>query len=141
MQVAPIFPAAPDNPEHLDRLKEGAIFSAFYLEPHAPQFGEAFADFERMQAVHKSFIRKLEPEHHFRLTEKRVRLLQSRITRYFGRPNCYDVGKDRAPVSGTYMCVACFYLDGKVTTLELVLNDDFRYCDVCGGRAWVIKGR
>ena len=141
VQVAPIFPAATDNPEHLDRLKEGAIFSAFYLEPHAPQFGEAFADFERMQAVHKSFIRRLEPEQHFRLAEKQVRLLQSRITRYFGRPNCYDVGKDRAPIVGTYLCVGCFYLDGRVTAVQLVENDGFTNCTTCGGRGWVLKGR
>jgi len=140
IQVAPVFPAVANNPEYMGRLEAGSIFSAFYLKPRPPHLDAAsYADFERMQAVHKSYIKK--PMQHFRLKEARVRILQRALTRYFGRPNSYDVGADKAPDTGTYLCVNCFYSDGRTTAIELANDGEFNNCTVCGGRLWVRKGR
>jgi hypothetical protein len=141
VQVAPIFPAVGNNPEYIGRLEAGKIFSAFHLKARPPELGgPSFADFERMQAVHKSYIRKLDAKQHFRLKEDRVRLLQRALTRYFGRPNSYDVEADKVPGSGVYMCVQCFYSDGNATAVTLEKDGEFQNCTVCGGHLWVRRG-
>jgi len=139
IQVAPIFDADTDDVERLRGGEE--LYSAFYLAPHPPHFGHSYADLELMQAVHKSYIKRLKSEQHFRLKEARTRTLQRALTRYFGRPNSYDVGADTAPEAGTYLCVACFYKNGIVTAVERAAGQEFHYCTTCGGRGWVKRGR
>lgn len=138
IQVAPIYPA---DPAYVERLKRGnEILSAFYLEAHPPHFGESYADFERIQAVHKGYIKRLNPEQHFRLKGERIRHLQGALTRYFGRPNTYDAKADKVPQTGTYLCADCFYFDGVATRVAFNEGDSFRFCDVCEGEQWVRKG-
>ena len=140
IQIAPIFPAEGAT-DHVARLRRGLIISAFWLRARPPHLTETYVDFELIQAVHKSYIRRLLPAQHFRLTDARTRELQRFITRYFGRPNSFDADADRAPRDGTYLCVACFYLDAKVTAVTLSADQNFGLCSVCGGRSWVLKGR
>jgi len=114
IQVAPIFDAV-GAPDHIKRLQDGDIISAFWLPPVPQVLQESYADLELMQAVHQSYIRRLDASRHFRLTNPRILALQRFVTRYFGRPNSFDAGADLAPRSGMYLCVSCFYMDGKVT--------------------------
>jgi len=138
IQVAPIYEAAADDVRRLQDGKE--MFSAFYLAPHPPHFNDAYADFERIQAIHKSYIKRPDPAKHFRIKDAHVRVLQSRITRYFGRPNSYDVQTDTVPIGGTYLCVDCFYFDGVATAVRLGARERFRPCEKCQGEKWVRKG-
>lgn len=140
IQIAPIF-TAEGTSEHLARLRQGKILSAFWLKAHAPHLSESYADLELIQAAHRSYLNRLLPTQHFRLTHARTRDLQRFVTRYFGRPNSFDVGVDHAPSDGIYLCVSCFYMDGNVTPLTRTAGQDFELCTVCGGRAWVLKGR
>ncbi len=140
IQVAPVF-AADGGTDHLDRLRQGKILSAFWLKPRAPHFPESYADLELIQAVHRSYISRLLPSQHFRLTDVRTRQLQQSVTRYFGRPNSFDAGADVAPRDGNFLYVACFYMDGRVTGLTCSQGQEFQLCGVCGGRSWVLKGR
>jgi len=140
IQVAPIHPA--DSEEQLERLKADRIYSAFWLKPHTPQIPQdSYADLERLQAVHKTYLRRIQPEHHFRLSPARTRLLQRTITRYFGRPNSFDAHSDTAPVAGTFLCVQCFYRHARVTQIELAQGTAFPTCTNCRGTQWVVKGR
>jgi hypothetical protein len=140
IQVAPIFPAIGSD-DHLARLRRGLILSSFWLKESTPRLPESYADLELIQAVHKSYLKRISSKQHFRLTHSRTRELQRFVTRYFGRPNSFDAGADRAPVTGTYLCVACFYMNAIVTSTVLAGGQDFALCAVCGGRAWVPKGR
>ncbi len=145
IQIAPILPVAPigEQPEeNLEGLKNGDVINAFWLKPHAPEIqADSFADLTLMQAIHASYVRRLAAAQHFRLNPARTRLLQQRITRYFGRPNSFDAQSDRVPRTGTYLCVACFYMDGAVSAVPLDENADFPMCTTCGGPQWVLKGR
>jgi hypothetical protein len=136
IQVAPIYDAAKDD---VERLKAGELYSAFYVEPHQPHFGHAYADLERMQAIHKSYIKRPDPDKHFRLADKHVRELQRYLTRYFGRPNSYDVKTDKAPIDGTFLCVDCFYFDGIATAVTYKAGEPFHVCDKCKGEKWIRK--
>lgn len=140
IQVAPIFKAEGTN-DHLARLREGKILSAFWLKEQPARLPEGYADLELIQAVHRSYVKRLLPQQHFRLTEERTRELQRFITRYFGRPNSFDAGADRAPRDGTYLCVTCFYMNAVVTSATRGEGQDFEICALCGGRGWVLKGR
>jgi hypothetical protein len=141
IQVAPIFPAEGET-EDLKKLMNGERYSAFWLKKHPPEmFEESYADIELMQAVDKSYIKRVNPEQHFRLNSERIRLLQRTLTRYFGRPNSFDSRVDSVPRTGTYLCVNCFYMDAHVTSVSLVEGSKFMTCETCGGTAWVIKGR
>jgi len=140
VQVAPVFPVEGAE-EHKARLRQGRIISAFWLKEHAPELPESYADLELVQAVHKSYLKGISGQQHIRLSHKITRELQKFVTRYFGRPNSFDAGADRAPVAGTYLCVACFYMNGVVTSVTRTENQDFELCPVCRGRAWVLKGR
>ena len=138
IQVAPIYDA---EPALLERLKAGnELYSVFYMEGHPPHFGEGYADFERIQAVHKTHINRIDPAQHFRLTDRNVRRLQQNLTRYFGRPNTYDARADRVPSTDTYLCVECFYFDAVATRIECTEGDPFPRCEVCQGDTWVRKG-
>jgi len=137
IQVAPIYPA---DPEDVERLKSGnELYSAFYIAAHHPHFPDSFADLERIQAVHKSYINRLDADKHFRLGPTQIRLLQRHVTRYFGRPNSYDARSDKAPSTDTYLCADCFYLDGVATRADFSAGQDLRACEVCGGVLWVRK--
>ncbi len=140
IQIAPIF-SADGTSDNLTRLRQGQIISAFWLKANSPHFTEGYADLELIQAVHKSYVKRLLPSQHFRLTHSRTLELQRFITRYFGRPNSFDADSDLAPRDGTYLCVACFYLDSKVTAVTLTEGHNFEHCGACGGRGWVLKGR
>jgi len=138
IQVAPVFPAPPADVERLSGGNE--FYSAFYLRPHPPEFDHSFADLERMQAVHKSYIRRPLPGVHFRLTDAKTRDLQRFVTRYFGRPNSFDSDTDRVPRTGTYLCVDCFYFDGRVMSRPRTEGEEFGICPACRGTKWVIQG-
>lgn len=141
IQVAPIREYT-KNGEALERLKKGLILPAFWLKPHPPEINsDSYADFEEIQAVHKTYLKRINLKQHFRLSAERTRMLQSRITRYFGRPNSYDAQSDKAPTTGTYLCVWCFYMDALVTKLELNEGAEFKACPICAHTQWVIKGR
>ena len=140
LQVAPIYPAE-GNDEHKTRLRQGQILSAFWLPEHMPEISESYADLSLIQAVHKSYLKRISAKQHFRVSHQRTRELQKFITRYFGRPNSYDAGADRAPIAGTYLCVACFYMNGVVSPITRSDSQEFQLCTVCGGRAWILKGR
>jgi hypothetical protein len=138
--VAPVHPAHLSPPETIEKAKQGEIFDAFYLPAHVlPHLGESFADFSQIQSVHKSYIKRIAPEQHFRLTEANILLLQQRITRYFGRPNSFDARVDRAPGDGVYQCIACFYVDGVVSSCTVQKGDDLPHCETCGGFQWIKK--
>lgn len=137
IQVAPIYPA---DPEDVERLKSGnELYSAFYLEGHQPHFPEGFADLERIQAIHKSYIKRPDASKHFRLSPMQIRLLQRHLTRYFGRPNSYDARADKVPSTDTYLCADCFYLDGVATPADFSEGEDFHECNICSGILWVRK--
>jgi hypothetical protein len=141
MQIAPIVPTTPDDQEFLERLKGGGIASAFWIKTRPSEIPpESYADFELIQAVHKSYVRRIRPDQHFRLSPNRVRMLQSAITRYFGRPNSFDSRSDVAPRTGTYLCVNCFYMDAQIGSVSLQEGARFSTCQ-CGGTAWILKGR
>jgi len=145
LQVAPIRDAQNEaEKKDIEKLMKGEVFSAFWLKKHPPEIPEeSYADLELIQAVHKSYIKRIRPDQHFRLGPARTRDLQSAITRYFGRPNSFDSRHDIVPRNGTWLCVRCFYLDARVTSLTLSEGASFPICPACGGEssAWVIKGR
>ena len=95
--------------------------------------------FELIQAVHKSYIKRILAEQHFRLSPAKVREMQRRITRYFGRPNSFDVETDKVPRAGRYLCVPCFYLAAVVTHQDRAEGEPFEKCPVCQGERWVFK--
>ena len=146
-EIAPILPVSPpgeqaQEDDDLEGLKNGDIINAFWLKPHAPEIEvDSFADLTLMQAVHTSYLRRLVPEQHFRLSRERTRLLQQRITRYFGRPNSFDAESDQVPRTGTYLCAGCFYMNGVISAVALDENVDFPLCQTCGGGQWLLKGR
>jgi len=145
LQVAPIFalqPADENFAKDLAKLKSGEKLSSFWIKKHPPEIKEeSYADLVLIQAVHKTYIKRITPGQHFRLNAERTRLLQRFITRYFGRPNSYDAQSDKAPTTGTYLCVWCFYMDALVTKLELTEGSAFTACQTCGHAQWVVKGR
>lgn len=67
-------------------------------------------------------------------------ILQRFISRYFGRPNSFNARTDSVPVQGTYLCVACFYVEGHVTAVSLNQGSQFPYCQTCRGTQWSLKG-
>jgi hypothetical protein len=145
IQIAPILPAsAPGeelSAEELDTLKRGDIINAYWLKPHPPEIQtHSFADFTLIQAVHTSYVRRIRPDQHFRLRPDWTRLLQQRITRYFGRPNSFDSRSDRAPRAGTYLCVSCFYMQGRITEATLEEGATFPTCSRCDPTHWVLRG-
>lgn len=140
IHVAPIFPVRGKS-EHVERLRMGLILSSFWLKAHPPQIEESFADLQLIQPIHRSYLKRLLPERHFRLKDDRVRELQRWTTRYFGRPNCFDTETDVCPRTGTYLCVACFYLDGIVTAMDRTEGQKFEECPGCKGRSWIMQGR
>jgi hypothetical protein len=141
IQVAPIFPAQGDATD-TERLKEGRRFSAFWIKTHAPEIPtDSYADLELMQAIHKSYIKRITAAQHLRLNAGRTRLLQVFITRYFGRPNAFDGGSDKAPATGFYLCVKCLYMDGHATPVSIQQGSEFSSCASCSGKQWVLKGR
>ena len=145
VQVAPILPVSIEGAEaeagDLDNLIMGNIINAFWIRAHPPEIpAESFADLTLIQAVHKSYIRRLRQEQHFRLSADRTRLLQQFITRYFGRPNSFDAQHDHAPRRGTYLCVTCFYMSGSISATNIEEGANFPSCGVCNGTQWVLRG-
>jgi hypothetical protein len=142
LQVAPIFSVVAEQRD-VEKLKRGELFSAFWLAKHVPEIPEdSYADLELIQAIHKSYVKRIRPDQHFRLAAARTRDLQRTITRYFGRPNSFDSRHDSVPITGTYLCVRCFYMDGIVTAVALDAKSQFPACKACNATssAWVIKG-
>lgn len=145
IQIAPILPASAPREEisgeELDTLMRGDIINAFWLKPHPPQIpAHSFADLTLIQAVHSSYLRGITPGQHFRLRPDRARLLQQRITRYFGRPNSFDSRSDRVPRAGTYLCVTCFYMHGRISQASLEEGAIFPPCPTCDPTHWVLRG-
>ena len=145
IQVAPIFPASAEGVEaeagDLDNLKSGAIINAFWLKPHLPEIqADSFSDLTLIQAVHKSYVKRIRPNQHFRLKPDLTRLLQKFITRYFGRPNSFDSRSDKAPRAGTYLCASCFYMHGRITGVAMEEASAFPDCPTCGPAHWVLQG-
>jgi hypothetical protein len=145
IQVAPVLPASAegvdDAPEDLANLRNGNIINAFWLEPHPPELrGEHFADLTLIQSVHKTYLKRIRQEQHFRLSADRIRLLQRFITRYFGRPNSFDSRSDLAPKAGTYLCVSCFYMRGRITAATIEKGSAFPDCSTCGPAHWIPQG-
>jgi hypothetical protein len=141
IQVAPIFSAVAEKRD-VEKLMKGEVYSAFWLKKRPPEIpDESYADLEIIQAVHKSYIKRIRPDQHFRLNSERTRELQRTLTRYFGRPNSFDSRSDSVPRAGTYLCVSCFYMDARVTSVSIEEGEKFSACKTCGGTAWVLKGR
>jgi hypothetical protein len=141
LQVAPVFPAKGDA-AYLQRLERGEIFDSFPLSAHPPEIMVAsFADLEQIQAVHKSYIKRVRNNQHFRLAPEKVRRLQSFLTRYFGRPNSFDVDHDSVPRTGTYLCISCFYMDGEISSIDALEDAHFPRCEKCGAGQWILRGR
>lgn len=141
LQIAPIFSAEAEE-KNLEKLVKGEFYSAFWLKKHPPEIpDESYADLELIQAVHKNYVKRIRADQHFRLTSVRTRELQRTLTRFFGRPNSFDSRSDTVPRTGTYLCVSCFYMDARVTSVSLVEGGRFATCQTCGGTAWVLKGR
>ena len=144
IQVAPILPVSTEGVEtesgDLDNLRNGNIMNAFWLKPHPPEIQtHHFADLTLIQAVHKSYLKRIRPEQHFRLGEERTLLLQQFITRYFGRPNSFDSRSDKAPRAGIYLCVSCIYKDARITATTLEEGAAFLDCPTCGPAHWIFK--
>jgi hypothetical protein len=145
IQIAPIFPAAVPGEEisgeELDTLMRGDIINAFWLKPHPPEIQtHSFADLTLIQAVHITYVRRIRPNQHFRLRPDRTRFLQRFITRYFGRPNSFDSRTDHVPRDGTYLCVTCFYMHGRITEATLAQGASFPTCATCDPTQWVLRG-
>lgn len=139
IQAAPIYPATDHG--YFERIKIGGAYSVFPLDPHVPEIAtESFADFERIQAVHKSFLKRAATGVHFRLAPHNVRALQRAITRYFGRPNSFDVGSDLVPRDGVYLCVRCFYMRGVVSEQPRKEGEQFEECGSCTGTGFILRG-
>lgn len=139
IQVAPIRPVPREegDEEFFERVMRGDIISIFPLEAHPPELPSvSYAEFELIQAVHKSYLRRPDPKKHFRLGPDQILNLQRAITRYFGRPNSFDAGSDKVPRAGTYMCVRCFQWDGVVTAVVRYEGDDFGLCPRCNDKKW-----
>lgn len=138
--VAPIHPVDGISPEQRESAIQGGMFEVIYLPPNAdPPFPESFADLSHLQAVHRSYVKRLLPTQHFRLSAASTLLLQQRITRYFGRPNSFDAREDKVPGDGTYLCVGCFYFDGVISSCEVRLGEVFPLCSTCEGHQWIRK--
>lgn len=136
IQVAPIFPL-PTEEDYAKRVRAGELYSVFALEEHPPELPkESYADFELIQAVHKSYIKRPDPAKHFRLGPSQILRLQQSITRYFGRPNSFDAGVDKAPRTGGYLCVSCFHWYGSITQVERNEGEDFDVCPSCKEKKW-----
>jgi hypothetical protein len=145
IQVAPILPVSTEGeeaaPEDLDNLRNGDIINAFWLKPHPPEIRtHHFADLTLIQAVHKTYLKGIRPQQHFRLSADRTLLLQQFITRYFGRPNSFDSRSDKAPRAGTYLCVSCFYRGARITATTLEEGTAFLDCPTCGPAHWILQG-
>lgn len=145
IQIAPILPASLPgeeiSAEELETLTNGQIINAFWLKPHPPEIPtHSFADFTLIQAVHSSYVKRITPDRHFRFRPDRTRLLQERITKYFGRPNSFNSQSDRAPRAGAYQCVSCFYMHGRISTAFLEESTPFPPCPECGPAHWVLRG-
>jgi hypothetical protein len=141
VQIAPVFAAKPDD-EYVERLKNRDILSAVWIKKHPPEIPtESYADLELIQAIHKTYLKRIREGQHFRLNPERIRTLQGAITRYFGRPNSFDSRSDSVPTDGIYLCVACFYLDARVMQATLKKDARFPECSACHGGSWVLKGR
>ena len=141
LQVAPVFSASAD-PQDLEKLRSGGIFSTFWLKKRPPEIpDESYADFELIQAIHKTYVKRIVATQHFRLGPERIRLLQRSLTRYFGRPNSFDSRSDLSPRAGIYLCVRCFYKEGRVTSIQLDEGSSFPACESCAGTSstWVAK--
>lgn len=141
IQAAPIFSFPPAltqaDEEHMERVKRGQLYSVFPLEKHPPELvSDCYAEFELIQAVHKSYIKRPDPAKHFRLSPNQILKLQQGITRYFGRPNSYDAGVDKVPRSGGYLCVGCFHWYGSATEIHLEEGQDFDVCPKCREKKW-----
>lgn len=140
LQVAPIYPANTE-PEYLGKLMKGEIYSVFGLKERRPEIEKiSYADFELIQAVHKSFLKRIHAGQHFRLNSDRVRELQRAITRYFGRPNSFDSRVDKAPATGTYLCLKCFYKHERLNSIAFTEGTPLRDCPFCGDTNWALKG-
>ena len=138
IQVAPIYPT--DDENYIGKLQRGEIISAFWLKPHPPHWSvNSYADLEQIQAVHKSYFKKLKPDQHFRLHPFKVVGLQQAVTRYFGRPNTFDVVTDRAPRTATYLCAYCFYWNAVVSKIDLQEGEPFRECTTCQHPQWILQ--
>lgn len=137
IQVAPIFTGG--DAGYLTKIKNGDVLSAFWIKKRPPQIPEdGYADFELIQAIHKSYRKNPPPEaEHFRLNPDKTLDLQRSVTRYFGRPNSFDVGSDKAPRTGSYLCVNCFYWDGRISKVSMNEGDGFQPCEGCHGTQWV----
>lgn len=145
LQVAPIFPldkADVDDAEEFEKLKQGHRYSAFWIKRHMPEIPtESYADLELIQAVHTSYINRIRPNEHFRLNGAKTRLLQRRITRYFGRANSFDARVESAPAPGTYLCTKCYFDFGRATPVQLSEGAPLPECTECHGTDWVLQGR
>jgi hypothetical protein len=140
IQAAPIFPLPQDDPAFAEKVMRDEIISAFYLERHPPEFAEeSYADFELIQAVHKSYIKRPDPKKHFRLGPDKILKLQQAITRFFGRPNSFDADVDKAPRTGGYLCVRCFHWNGTATQVDIEEGHDLGICPKCGGDQWTLN--
>lgn len=143
IQVAPIYSSKDEG--YIGKLIRNEIIDAFYLPQHPPDWEDVmYADFEQIQAIHKSYRKPHEKEglkeyRHFRLSPDNTLELQKRITRYFGRPNAFDAGHDRVPRTANYLCLRCFHWDGKVTSVPLKEGDSFTECELCKGQSWTIQ--
>jgi len=137
IHVAPVIEVPKEDEAYIDKLRRHDIVDAFYLESHPPEWESvAFVDFGLIQPVHRSYLKGIPTENHFRLSASRVIQLQRSLTRFFGRPNSYDANSDAVPRDGVYMCVQCFYRNGVVTDVSLSMNQAFPICR-CGGVGWV----
>jgi hypothetical protein len=138
IQIAPIIPIDAADAGLIERLQKHEVIDSFYLEPHPPEWeADAYADFELIQSVHKSYVKGIATENHFRLSDGKVLLLQQYLTRFFGRPNAYDVKGDAVPRDGIYMCAQCFYRDGTATSITFKKDGLFVVCQLCGGTKWL----
>jgi CO/xanthine dehydrogenase FAD-binding subunit len=69
IQVAPIYPSKEEG--YIGKLARDEIISAFHLPKHPPDWNvEGYADFEQIQAIHKSY--RTRPPRHFRLMPKKT---------------------------------------------------------------------
>jgi hypothetical protein len=138
IQIAPIIPVSATDTDLLDKLKRHAIINAFYMKPHPPEWEtDAYVEFQLIQSVHRTYVKTIESKNHFRLSTAKVLLLQRDLTRFFGRPNCYDVNSDTVPRDGEYLCLGCFYWRATITKVVLKSGGSFPLCDKCEGGQWV----
>jgi hypothetical protein len=138
-QIAPIYPETNQKASALENLRENYLNYAFYLPAVAPYIEEnSYAELSHTCVVPKAYFPRDSVGQRLaaRLTNYARAALQAQIANYFGRPFGFSA-KDRASVTGEYVCVSCFYKSGVAVRTSFQAGANFTACAACGAALWI----